>query len=151
MSTCQLKVTDALVWSSVKWGERSAGGWGLFSMYSKYIWLDVEEETAASSNYIGFNFKAFRGYIFMMSTKNDQFFDLLYPPSTKKWTIDQLLFLKKFANTWQILRHPSPLFHVKVINVWSVTCLLWYEFIFWFRKNYHPAVWAKQANHKYIT
>ena len=53
-------------------------------MYSKYIWFDVEEETAASSNYIGFNFKAFRGYIFTMSTKNDQFFDLLSPPSTKK-------------------------------------------------------------------
>ena len=53
-------------------------------MHSKYIWLDVEEETAASSNYIGFNFKPFRGHIFMMSTKNDQFCDLLSPLSTKK-------------------------------------------------------------------
>ena len=93
-------------------------------MYTKRIWVDVEEETAASNNYVGFNFKPFRGYIFMMSTKNNQFSDLLPPPSTKKCTMDQLLFLKKFANTWQILRHPSPLFHVKVINVWSVACLL---------------------------
>ena len=74
--------------------------------------------------------------------------DLLPPTSTKKWTIDQLLFKKAFENTWRILRHPFPLFHVHVINVWSLTCLL--LCFFRSRKNYDPAVWTKQANHKNI-
>ena len=33
-------------------------------------WLDVEEETTASNDCIGRNFKPFRGYTFMMVTKS---------------------------------------------------------------------------------
>ena len=39
------------------------------------LWLDVEEETTASNDWIGCNFKPFRGHTFMTVTKNDQFCD----------------------------------------------------------------------------
>ena len=37
-----------------------------------------------------------------------------------------------------------PHFYVDVISVLSPTCLLWYEFCFCFRKNYHPVVWTNK-------
>ena len=36
------------------------------------LWHDVEEETTASSDWIGCNFKPFRGHTFVAVTKNDQ-------------------------------------------------------------------------------
>ena len=49
------------------------------------------------------------------------------PPNLQNQIID--LFLKKSANTWQNFNPPLPsLFYVNIINVWFLTCLLWYEF-----------------------
>ena len=53
-------------------GEVSVGEgvWGLISVHSKCIWLDVEVEAHASNNWIGCNFKPFKARTIMMSTKN---------------------------------------------------------------------------------
>ena len=57
-------------------GERvSEGGegLGLFSTQSKCFWLVVEEETTASNNWNGCNFKPFMGHTFVMFTKMNSF------------------------------------------------------------------------------
>ena len=62
-------------------GEEGARGWFLRQL--KSIWLEVKEETIASNNWVGCNFKPFRGHTFMTSTKNDQLRDPQLPPSAK--------------------------------------------------------------------
>ena len=42
-------------------------------------YLNVEEETTASNDWIGCNLKPFRDRTFMMATKDEQFCDPLYP------------------------------------------------------------------------
>ena len=42
-------------------------------------YLNVEEETTASNDWIGCNLKPFRDHTFMMATKDEQFCDPLYP------------------------------------------------------------------------
>ena len=96
-----------------------------------YVWLDVEEETNASNSRIGCNFKQFRSHKFMTSVKIDHSYDPR-PLYLQKWTIIFCLKAKKSTNTWQILRHP--LFPCNVINVSSLTCLLWYELFFCLKK-----------------
>ena len=47
---------------------------GVFSLHSQNIfglWLDVEEETIASNDWIGCNLNSFRSHTFMTVTKND--------------------------------------------------------------------------------
>ena len=52
----------------------------LHSQNASDLRLGVEEKTTASYDWIGCNFKPFRGHIFMTVTKNDQF---LTSPSAK--------------------------------------------------------------------
>ena len=55
-------------------------------------YLNVEEETIASNDWIGCNLKPFRDHTFMMATKDEQFCDPLHPVPhpfhLQKWTID---------------------------------------------------------------
>ena len=109
---------------------------------SECIWLDVEEETSASSNWIGCNFKPFRGQTFVASTKNDQLCDP-QPPHPQNWIIDLLLKnKKKSTNTWQILRPPTPLpcGHHKCMVPYVFT-VIW--IFFCFKKNYEDSQSSK--------
>ena len=118
------------------------GGWGaggcslaLRSQNVSDLRLCVEEKTVASNDWIGCNFKPFRCHMFMAATNNDPP-PLIPPPSAKMNNTRQKIFClktKKYAEMWQIIRPspPSP-FHVDIINVWSLTCLLWCEFVFCF-------------------
>ena len=104
--------------------------WSFF-MQSKCIWLDVEEETYASINRMGsYNFKPYRGHSFMTATKIYQFCDSPTPLNPQK-LIQFLLFKNKknlqTHDKFQDSRHPLP-FHVDVINVRSLKCLLQYFF-----------------------
>ena len=85
---CQLEVTGPLVWLSVDWGEWGAGVVGcMFTVaVAVSIWIDVEEETATSNNWIGCNFKPFRGQTFMTITKNNESCDP-QPPHLQNWII----------------------------------------------------------------
>ena len=59
------------------------GGCSLCSEDISGLWLDVEEETAASNDWIGCNFKPIKGHTFMTATKNDQFCEP--PPLSAKF------------------------------------------------------------------
>ena len=76
-----MKVTGALVWLSVKWGEgwvgKGAGGTVVYASQNvSGLCLVVEKETTTSNNWTGCNYKVFRSHTFMTATKNDQ---LCYP------------------------------------------------------------------------
>ena len=70
-------------------GVVDAGGCFLCGQNVSDVWVDVEEETTASNDWIGCNVKPFRIYSFMTATKNDQFCDH-HPLYLQKWTIDPL-------------------------------------------------------------
>ena len=57
----------------------------------------------------------------------DQLFDPQPPPSENR-TIDLLFKNKKSPQTLDKFSDPPLHFYVDVINVWSLTCLLWYDF-----------------------
>ena len=84
-----------MLWFGHQWnGERSE--WGkelegcsLHSQNVSSLWLDVEE-TAASSDGIGCNFKPFKGQTFMTATTNDQFCD---PPATSIYKMNNRFFV----------------------------------------------------------
>ena len=52
-------------------GVVDAGGCFLCGQNVSDVWVDVEEETTASNDWIGCNVKPFRIYSFMTATKND--------------------------------------------------------------------------------
>ena len=56
-------------------GRGGAGGCSLCSKNVSDLWDDVEEETAASKDWIGCNFKPLSGRTFMTATKSEQFCD----------------------------------------------------------------------------
>ena len=64
-------------------------------------------------------------YTFVTTTKTDQFV-----------TINILFRNKRFSRHVTNFKTPAPApFCVDLINMWSVTCLLWYDFFFLFQKN----------------
>ena len=104
-------------------GEEGAGDWFLRQL--KSIWLEAKEATITSNNWVGCNFKPFRGHAFMTSTKNDQLCDPQLLPSAKfnnrsfVWKIN-----KKNLQTRDTFKDPSPPpYYVEVIKVWFLTCL----------------------------
>ena len=54
--------------------------------------------------------------------------------------MDLLFKNKKICKHFTIFKIPQLHFYVGVINVWSLRCLLWYDFVFSFRKHCHPVV-----------
>ena len=125
-------------------GLGGGGSWGslVCSLWRpKCVWLDIEEETTASNNWIGCNFKPFTGQTFVTSTKNDQLYDP-QPPHLQNWIIDLLFKNKKICKNETNLRSPNP------SSIWTSSAVIW--IFFCFRKNYYPVVWTKQANHQNI-
>ena len=64
--------------------EGGAGGCSRCSQNVSDLWLDVEEETAASNDWIDCKFKSFRGHTFITTTKKYQFVTLTTPLDLQK-------------------------------------------------------------------
>ena len=119
-----------MVWSSVERGEGWVGGRATegCSLHSQNCLtcglmlklLPLMTESVVILNHLG---------VIHLSRpqKNDQICDP-HPVNSQKRTID--LFLKNkriYRHVTHFKTFPSP-FHVDIINVWSLTSLLWYKF-----------------------
>ena len=142
-----------MVWSSVKWGEGlSVGrGWGpVVVLHRVKMYLVCG---------LMLNKKLLPLMIELVVIKNHLWvihvwwphkmanFVTLQPLHPQEWTIDLLFKNKRSCRHGTNFKTPYPYrFHVG-INVWSLTCLLWYEFFLLFFKKIPCVVWTKQANH----
>ena len=77
---------------------------------------------------------------------------LCHPLHLQKWTIDLLLKIKSICR--HLTDFETPPHEAIPLLCGRHKCMVPYMFaviwIFWFRKNYHPVVWTKQASHQNI-